>query len=246
MGDVPRDAGRGGHGGGGQIDLAVHVAHAAHEVAVGGGDAALPGGQNAHVAAQAGPAGGGGDDAARVQEDVREAPLHAFSVDIHGGGNHDAPHVPGQVPPLQNGGGGLQVRQLAVGAGADDNLVDFDVRPLPGAVGVFGEVGVGHGAVHLGEVDVHHPLILGVRVRLIGGPGAVHPPFHIGFRNVVDGEDAVFRPGLDGHVGDGQPVVDGEGGHAGPGEFQGLIPGPVDADHADEGQNHVLAGDEGP
>ena len=55
-------------GGRGQVDLAVHMAHAAHEVAVRGGDAALPGGQNAHIAAQARPAGGGGDDAARVQE----------------------------------------------------------------------------------------------------------------------------------------------------------------------------------
>ena len=33
---------------------------------------------------------------------------------------------------------------------------------------------------------------------------------------------------------------------AGTGEFQGLIPCPVHADHADEGQDHILAGDVGP
>ena len=222
------------------------MAHAAHEVAVGGGDAALPGGQNAHIAAQARPAGGGGDDAARVQENVREPPAHSLPVDAHGGGNDDAPDVPGQVLPLQNGGGGLQIGQLPVGAGANDNLVDSDVLPLPGAVSVLGEVGIGHGAVHLGKVDVHGALILRVAVRLIGGPGAVYPALHIGFRHRVHGENAVLRPGLNGHVGDGQPVVDRELGNAGPGKFQGLIPGSVHADHADKGQNYVLAGDKGP
>ena len=222
------------------------MAHAAHEVAVGGGDAALPGGQDAHIASQAGAAGGGGDDAARVQENVGEAPLHALPVDVHGGGDDDAPDIFCQMFPVQNGGGGLQIGQLAVGAGANDNLVDSDILSLPGAVGVFGEMGVGHGAVHLGKVDVHSALILCVAVRFIGGPGAVHPALHIGFCHLVHGEDAVFRPGLNGHIGDGQPVVDSQPVHARPGELQGLIPGPVHADHADEGQNHVLAGDEGP
>ena len=146
---------------------------------------------------------------------------------------------------LHDLGGGGDIRQLAVGAGADDDLVDGDVPALPGGVGVLRQMGIGHGAVHLREVDLHGALVLRVGVRLIGGPGAVNTLRHVGPGDVIHGEDAVLGAGLDGHVGDGQAVVDGQLRHAGAGELQGLIPGAVHADHADEGQDDVLAGDIG-
>ena len=72
---------------------------------------------------------------------------------------------------LQNGGSGGHIRQLAVGAGADNDLVDGDVFTLPGAVGILRQVGPGHGAVHLGEVYIDGARVLGVGVCLKGGPG---------------------------------------------------------------------------
>ena len=146
---------------------------------------------------------------------------------------------------LQHFGGGGHIRQLAVGAGADDDLVDGDVLALPGTVGVLRQMGPGHGAVHGAEVDVDGAGVLRIGVRLEGGPGTVHPALHVGPGHVVHGEDAVLAAGLNGHVADGQPVVDGEIRHAGASELNGLIPGAVHADHADEGQDHVLAGHEG-
>ena len=76
------------------------MTHAAHEIAVGGGDAPLSGGQNPHVAAKAGPAGGGRDDAARIQEDIRIAPAHALPIDALGGGDNDAPDPLRQMASL--------------------------------------------------------------------------------------------------------------------------------------------------
>ena len=48
---------------------ALDAAHAAHEIAVGGGHTALPIGRDAHMPAQAGAAGGRGDGASRLDED---------------------------------------------------------------------------------------------------------------------------------------------------------------------------------
>ena len=73
VGDIAGQCAGGSGSGRSQIHLALDVAHAAHEVAVGGGDAALTLSEDAHVAAEAGAAGGGGDDAARVDEGRRPA-----------------------------------------------------------------------------------------------------------------------------------------------------------------------------
>ena len=76
------------------------MTHAAYEITVGGGDTPLPRRQDAHVAAKAGPAGGGGDDAPRVQEDVRIPQVHTLPVHALGGGDDDAPDAGGQTAAL--------------------------------------------------------------------------------------------------------------------------------------------------
>ena len=93
VGDVARQSAGSSGGGRGQVDLALHMAHAAHEVAVGGGNAALTLGQDAHVTAQAGAAGGGGHDAACINERRGPAAEDALFVNIHGGGDDDAAHT---------------------------------------------------------------------------------------------------------------------------------------------------------
>ena len=97
----------------GEVDLAVDVAHAADKVAVGGGNAALAGGEDAHIAAEARPACGRGDDAARVEEDVRIAAVHALAVDALRRGDDDPAHAGGEVVTLQDGRGGAKVQLVA-------------------------------------------------------------------------------------------------------------------------------------
>src|SRR5699024_9610606 len=102
------------------------------------------------------------------------------------------------------------VLQPAVGAGADDHLVDLDLAHFGDGVGVLRQVGEGHGGLDGAKVNLHGADVLGVGVGLVGGVGAVHPAVQVGPGDVVHGEDAVLGPGLDGHVGDAQPVVHGQ------------------------------------
>ena len=113
------------------------MSHAADKVAVGGGDAALPLCQNAHVAAQTGAAGRRGDDAACINKCLGIAAQDALLVDGHRGGDNDAAHTLGNVLALQNLVGSLHILNAAVRAGADDDLVDLDVFALFRKVGVL-------------------------------------------------------------------------------------------------------------
>ena len=131
------------------------MAHAAHKVAVGGGNAALALGQNAHVAAKAGAAGGGGHDAACINKGSGPAAQDAFLVNGHGGGDDDAAHALGNVLALEHIVGGFHVLQTAVGAAADHNLIDLDVLALAGKVGVLGQVGVADGGFQLVQIDLN-------------------------------------------------------------------------------------------
>ena len=134
VGDAAGQCAGGGGGGRSKVDLALHMAHAAHKVAVGGGNAALALGQNAHVAAQAGAAGGSGHDAARINEGGGPAAQDALLVNGHGGGDDDAAHPLGDVSALEDVVGGFHVFQTAVGAAANDDLVNFDRFALGGDI----------------------------------------------------------------------------------------------------------------
>ncbi|MPN09117.1 hypothetical protein SDC9_156405 [bioreactor metagenome] len=122
----------------GQVDLAGGVAHAADKVAVGGGHAALALGQDAHMAAQAGPAGGGGDNAARFDKILHQAQFHRVQIDLLGGRDDDGAHMACRFPAPQHLSRQDQVLQPAVGAGADDNLIDFYIADLIKGMRVLG------------------------------------------------------------------------------------------------------------
>ena len=78
--------------------------------------------------------------------------------------------------PLRTRGGLRRSLQPAVGAGADDHLVDGQARHLGlHRSGVGGQVGQGHGGLEGIQVDDHLLLIHGVGVGLHGLAGAVHP-----------------------------------------------------------------------
>ena len=121
-----------------QIDLAVHMTHTAHKVAVGTGNAALTGSQNAHMATQAGAAGGSGHDTAGIQEDVGIAQMHTLALDTLGCGDDDAADTGSQMLTLQHGSSGSHIGQLAVGAGANHNLVDGDILALGSRMRILG------------------------------------------------------------------------------------------------------------
>ena len=112
------------------------MAHASHKVAVGGGDAALAFAHAAHMAAQAGAAGGRGDGAACVDKDLGQAFGDAVQVNLLGGRNDDAAHAVLHLAALHNFGGNAHVADAAVGAAADDHLVDGQAFHLVHSLGV--------------------------------------------------------------------------------------------------------------
>ena len=99
------------------------------------------------------------------------------------------------------------------------------------------------GQRHVGQVDDDLARILGVGVGLNGLPGPRHAPGQIGARHVVDGEDAVLRARLDGHVRDGQAAVHGDLLHAIPAKLQRHVARAVHADEADQVEDDILAAD---
>ena len=143
---------------------------------------------------------------------------------------------------LQDVVSGFHILEAAIGAAADDHLVDLDVLALAGGVGVLGQVGVADGRLEGREVDFNGLLVLGVRVGLIEHRLALAAALEISLCHVVHGEDAVLGTGLDGHVADAQAVVHGEGGNARAGELHRLIQCTIHADHTDDVEDEVFAG----
>ena len=147
------------------------------------------------------------------------------------------------MTPFQDRRRRRQIGQLSVGAGAYHNLVNRDVGAVAGVVGVFGEVRIGYRAVHVVEIDIYRAFVYGVGVGLHGVPRTLYAVADVLTGNAVNGEDSVFRAGLNRHIADGEAVVNRQLRHARPGELQGLVTRAVHANHADERQNHVFPGD---
>ena len=103
----------------------------------------------------------------------------------------------------------------------------------------------GNNGFHGGEVDGDFSCIAGIGIRSDDDFWTVVSAFDVGFCSFVDGENAVFCAGFDGHVRNGEAVGLGECLHARAFEFKGLVEGTIDADHADEFQDDVLACDVG-
>ena len=85
----------------------------------------------------------------------------------------------------------------------------------------------------------------GIGVGVVFGIGALGAAVHVGARDVVHLDKARLAAGLDGHVGDGKALVHGHGADSAARELHGLVQRTVNADHADDVQDDVLAGDTG-
>ncbi len=120
------DGGGGGHLGADEVGAA-SAALAAFEVAVGGGGAALAGLEDVGVHGEAHAAAGLAPLEAGGLEDGVEAFVFGLALDrLRAGDDHGA-DFGGDVVALDDGGGGAEVFDAAVGAGAEEDGVDLDV-----------------------------------------------------------------------------------------------------------------------
>ena len=102
-----------------------------------------------------------------------------------------------------------------------------------------------HRGLDVGGIDLVHLRVLGVRVGMVLGVGALHAAVHVGARHVVDLDEAGLAAGFDGHVRDAHALVHAHGADGAAGELHGLVERAVHADHPDDVQDDVLAGDAG-
>ena len=195
------------------------------------------------MTAQAGAAGGSGDGTAGGDEDLGQALGDALHIHLLGGGDDDATDTVGYFSALQDLGGDAHIRYAAVGAGADDHLVDGHTLDLVHGLGVGGEVRQRDGGLEGGQVDGHFPFVLGVGVGLVDLHGTGEATIDVVQGLFVHGENAVLAACLDGHVGDGEAVVHGQLGDTLTRKLDGLIKCAVHADHTDEVEDHVLTAD---
>ena len=94
-----------------------------------------------------------------------------------------------------------------------------------------------------GEIDMHFPLIHGIRIRRIDCVGVIGSCFQVFDGFFVHREDSVFGAGFDCHVGNGEAVGHRQVGHARSGKLERLVTGAIDADPANQGQNDIFAAD---
>src|SRR5699024_55808 len=119
--------------GGGRCDLrgdevgATTLALAALEVAVGGRRGALAGGQLVRVHAQAHGAARGAPLSARGEEDLVQTFLLCLLLDSRGRRDDEHLDAVGDLSAVQNLGGGAQVLDAGVGAGAQEDHIHRDV-----------------------------------------------------------------------------------------------------------------------
>ena len=80
---------------------------------------------------------------------------------------------------------------------------------------------------------------------MVLGVGALGAAVQVGARHVVDLDEPGLAARLDGHVRDAHALVHVHGADGAAGELHGLVERAVHADHADDVQDDVLAGDAG-
>ena len=112
--------------------------------------------------------------AACLNEDLGQTLLDALEINILRRRDDDGAHIRIYFAALQNFSCNAHVINTAVGAGADDRLLDFDVAVSSSMVLVFsGRCGHAIGRTERGQVDLDGLLVLGIGIGLKCGNVAV-------------------------------------------------------------------------
>ena len=167
--------------------------------------------------------------------------MHALLEDPLRGRDHDAAYALGHATPAQHGRRRAHVLDAAVGARADDRLVDGDVAALLHRVRVAGEVRPGNARLDVSGVDLVDMHVLGIRVGVVLHRRTLAAIPHPGTRHVVRFDDAGLAACLDGHVAHRHAALHGETLDGRAGELHRLVERTVHANHADDVQDDVLA-----
>ena len=235
----------GGHRGRAEVDLGVRVAHAALEVAVGGGERHLAVAERALVDAEAGAAAGVHDHGARPHQVEDVALVERLLEDAAGGGEDEHAGALRHLLAAQDVRGGGDVVEAAVGAGADDDLVDLRAGDRVDRLHVVHGVRAGDLRREGRSVDLDHALVDGVRVGVHEGD-RVRDARHlaqVAHRLLVAGDDAGGGAGLDRHVAQDEAAGGGHRPDRLAVELDDAEVGALGGEEADEVEDQVLGAD---
>ena len=240
VGDVAGDCAGRRDGGACQVDFRLHMAHAAHKVAVGGGNArARPRPECPYGRPGRGRRWACETTAARLDKDLRAGPpcMHCM-IDVLRGGDDDAAHALGHLAALEDLRGGAQVVDAAVGAGADDDLVDLDVICTSSMVWVFsGRCGKATVGSQRGQRSMSMTALVLARPgrpRYDRTCALARGPCRYAAVTSSTGKMPFLAPASMAMLADAQAVVHGQVFDALAGELHGLVQRAVHADLADD------------
>src|SRR5579875_3897104 len=168
-GNAAGDSGRGGDRRIREVDLGAAGSHTPDKIAVGGRYAALIFAQDTHVATDTGAARRGRDDAIGIHEDLHETFTHHLTLHLLTPGDDDATDVRVDVPPFENTSGLAHVLDPAVGAGADDDLVDRDLTRFGDGTGIFGQRGKSNLRLDSRGIDLDFLLVARIGIARVDG-----------------------------------------------------------------------------
>ena len=194
------------------------------------------------MTAQTGTACGGRYGTAGFNQSLDISCRHGVQHNLLGGRKHDAAYTLCHFASLENFGGLFDILQPAIGAGADDHLLDGHALHLVHGAGVGRQMWQSHGRTQLVQVNDHLALVHGVGVRLKGLPRPGDPAIEVGSGHIVHGKNSVFAACLDSHVGNGEAVIHGQLLHTLAAKLQRLVQGAVHTDFTDKVEHHIFAG----
>ena len=189
-------------------------------------------------------------NASRLDKCFQKPLLQRLEVNALRGGDDDAPHAVCNLLAAHHFGGDAHIRDAAVRAGAYHHLVNLDLARFAHGPHVGRQMRKRDDRFERGEINHHGALVFGIGIgredsRRSDGRSKLRPSrlvrIDVGEGLFIDGEDAVFRAGFDGHVGDGEAVVHRKVRHAVARKLQRHVSRTVDADLADQMEDYVLS-----
>jgi hypothetical protein len=157
---------RGGSDGrGAQVNFRFWVAHSAFEIAVGGGQGDFAIAEGALVDAQTWPAAGVHHDSAGVHEHTDVAFAECLPVNRARSREDEHSGTGGDLMSLQNPGGKSDVIEAPIGAGTDDDLIDFPAGDFLYRLNIIDGVRAGNLRLQFRNVEIHDTFESGVGIR---------------------------------------------------------------------------------
>ena len=188
-------------------------------------------------------AGRCGNCTARLNEYLKQTFSHRTQIDLLRCGDDDGTNTLRNLSAAHELCSFLDVFVVAVGAGADNDLIDLDLVDLIGGMRIFGKVRECDGRLDRGKVDLDDFVVYGIFISLVNDGSSVGALRDISESLFIYLENTVFRARFDRHVADRQTVGDGKRLCALAGEFHGTVKRTVHTDLTDDVKDDVLTRD---